>query len=141
MNDQSALHEDVREAALTVRVGGPDDVEILAELIESAFHGEAGMDHDAARAEAAALIESGQTFVLGFMGGGLAAAAHVRIDGERGRLDFLAVSADVDVAEVQPRMVAIADSICVAYGCRTMEIGALVRGLQAVPPLPPRQRQ
>jgi GNAT superfamily N-acetyltransferase len=109
--------------AASVRRAGPDDAAELAALINRAYEVErffvAGARTDAAEIER--LCAHGHFLVLG-AGGEIAAAVHVRADGERGALSMLSVTPELQGAGLGKRLVAVAEAWCAAMGCTAMAL-------------------
>jgi N-acetylglutamate synthase-like GNAT family acetyltransferase len=102
----------------TVRLAGPEDVPALSELVERVE----GSAPGESRAEVQALLDGGYTLVLPQESGDIGGAAHLEIAGDVGHLDFLIVAPEVDTASTEERLVAIAEAMCQAYGCRSLDV-------------------
>lgn len=62
--------------------------------------------------------------VLDAPDGGLAAAALVDIDGDRGHLGMLAVAKKFEGCGLEDRMIGVAEALCSAFGARTLDVPA-----------------
>jgi hypothetical protein len=62
--------------------------------------------------------------VLDAPDGGLAAAAIVEIEGERGQLVMLVVASRFEATGLEARMIGVAEALCEAFGARTMDVSA-----------------
>jgi hypothetical protein len=56
--------------------------------------------------------------------GGLAAAAIVEIEGERGQLVMLVVASRFEATGLEVRMIGVAEALCEAFGAHTMDVSA-----------------
>ena len=110
----------------SVRRAAGADVPAITRLINRAYRVEDFfVDGDRiAEREVAALAEANQLVVLDGAAGGLAAAIQVRVDpaGERGYFGLLSVDPDFQGLGLGRRMVAVAEALCEAMGCRTMAL-------------------
>jgi hypothetical protein len=114
MTDPSPTRASVspRPLASTVRIATRDDVPLLGELLA----GGPPPWSETVRESAMGLTRSSSTFVLDFLDGGLAAAAHVRLSADPPVLDLMVVSADADDEEIRSRLIGIAEALCSAHG-------------------------
>ena len=60
--------------------------------------------------------------VLDDENGGLAAAAAVTIDEGRGHLGFVAIAPDHEGEHLEDRMIGVAEALCSAFGCDTLDV-------------------
>ena len=108
----------------SVRRAADSDVPAITRLVNRAYQVEDFfVDGDRiAEREVAALAEANQLVVLDGAGGGLAAAIQVDPSGERGYFGLLSVDPDFQGLGLGRRMVAVAEALCEAMGCRTMAL-------------------
>ena len=77
--------------------------------------------HEHPETTVAALSHVGHFLVLDRVGGGLAAAVHVRVDGSRGRVGMLTLAPDLRRSGIAERMVGVAEAVCTALGCTEVD--------------------
>jgi GNAT superfamily N-acetyltransferase len=106
----------------SVRRAAGTDVPAITRLINRAYRVEDFfVDGDRiAETEVAALAAASQLVVLDGTDGGLAAAVQVDPTGERGTLGLLSVDPDFQGLGLGKRMVAVAEALGEAMGCRTL---------------------
>jgi GNAT superfamily N-acetyltransferase len=106
----------------SVRRAADSDVPAITRLVNRAYQVE-DFFVDGPRtseAEIARLAAAHQLVVLDGAGGGLAAAIQVDASGERGSFGLLSVDPDFQGLGLGRRMVAVAEALCEAMGCRRM---------------------
>jgi ribosomal protein S18 acetylase RimI-like enzyme len=110
--------------APTVRQAGPDDAGAVADLVNLAYRVEAFFVRGprTTAAEVARLMEQGCFLVLDGGDGHLAAAVYVEVGPERGYFGMLSVAPDMQGAGLGRRLVAVAEAMCEAQGCQSMEL-------------------
>jgi ribosomal protein S18 acetylase RimI-like enzyme len=120
--DDQAWHR--HGVSTSARAAGAGDVDELVSLINRAYAIEAAfLDGDRTSAgELSDLDARGDFLVLDRLGGGLAAAVYVRIDGTRGYLGMLSVAPDLQGLGLGRRLVALAEALCAARGCTVMDL-------------------
>lgn len=113
-----------RPLSPSVRRAGDGDVAALTRLINRAYQVERffvdGERIDAA--EVAALRTRGHFLVLDGADRELAAAVYVRMDGDCGGIGLLSVAPECQGAGLGRRLVAVAEALCAAVGCRAVEL-------------------
>jgi ribosomal protein S18 acetylase RimI-like enzyme len=118
-------HAPAPAIATSVRCAGPDDVPALLALINEAYEVERFfVDGDRTdEEELADLQRVGHFLVLDRADhAGLAAAVFVRIAGERGYFGMLSVAPDLRGLGLGRRLVAVAEAMCEAAGCRAVDL-------------------
>src|SRR5690349_13001942 len=63
--------------------------------------------------------DSGFTYVVPY-GGGLAAVAHLEVEGTEGQLELLVIAEDEYTPDVERRVIGVAGVLAVGHGCRTL---------------------
>jgi GNAT superfamily N-acetyltransferase len=109
------------ELAVSLRLAGEQDVAPLARLVNRAYEVEEFFV-DGARTtpeEVAELLRSGRFLVLD-CADGLAAAVYVRTEGNDAQLQMLSVSPELQGRGIGTRLVAVAEALSSAVGCRSM---------------------
>ncbi len=111
------------EIAVTLRVAGERDAPQLAQLVNRAYEVEQFFVEGARTTteEITALMSRGQFLVID-CAGGLAAAVYVKTDGEGAQLQMLSVSPELQGAGLGTRLVAVAEALSTAVGCRSMSL-------------------
>src|SRR5690349_20673843 len=120
------LPEGLRGVSPSVRRARPADEPALVRLINRA-HQVGGAPIDGARtdeAEVRGLAERGHFLVLD-ADGALAATAYVRADGEAGLIDLLSVTPELRRLGLGTRLMGVAEALCAALGCRSIEIAVV----------------
>jgi GNAT superfamily N-acetyltransferase len=110
--------------APAVRQAGPEDVPAVAELVNLAYQVEASFV-DGTRTstgEVTRLMETGCFLILDGERGRLAGAIYVEAGPERGYFGMLSVAPDMQGAGIGRRLVAVAEAMCEAQGCQSMEL-------------------
>ena len=113
-----------RNVATSVRPAGPSDYPALVTLINEAYEVERFFvekdrtDED----EVAEMAEKGHFLVLDRAGGSLAGAVYVRIADDRGYFGMLSVAPDLRGLGLGKRLVGVAEALCTAEGCTTMDL-------------------
>lgn len=113
-----------RVVSASVRAAGHADVGELVTLINQAYELEkffvdgprTGAD------EVRALAARGHFLVLERVGGGLAGAVYVEVRGDRGYFGMLSVAPDLRGHGIGTRLVAVAEAMCTALGCRAIDL-------------------
>ena len=102
-----------------VRHGTADDLPAVAHLLDR------DRDHDRGSSidphTLAGLVDHGHLLVLEH-GCDLGAAAHVVIDHAHGALDLLVVDPALHGLGIEDRMTGVAEALCEAYGCASMDV-------------------
>lgn len=109
------------ELAVSLRLAGEQDAASLARLVNRAYAVEEFFV-DGARTtpeEVAELLRNGRFLVLDGADGP-AAAVYVRTEGDDGQLQMLSVSPELQGRGLGTRLVAVAEALCSAVGCRSM---------------------
>lgn len=116
-----------RALSPSVRRADGDDVAALVRLINRAYQVERffvdGERIDAG--EVADLRERGHFLVLDGADGHLAGAVYVCMDGEHGAIALLSVAPECQGAGLGRRLVAVAEALCAAVGCRAVELSVV----------------
>lgn len=110
--------------APAVRQAGPDDVAAVVELVNLAYRVEAFFIEGTrtSEAEVARLMGEGCFLVLDGERGRLAGAIYVEVGPERGYFGMLSVAPHMQGAGLGRRLVAVAEAMCEAQGCRAMDL-------------------
>lgn len=125
MSDPPAIADDMMASdrvTASVRRAAGADVSAITRLVNRAYEVE-GFFVDGPRtseAEIARLAAANQLVVLDGAAGGLAAAIQVDPSGERGYFGLLSVDPAFQGKGLGRRMVAVAEALCEAMGCRRM---------------------
>lgn len=109
------------ELAVTLRLAGEKDVAQLATLVNRAYEIEQFFV-DGARTtpeEVSELLHEGRFLVLDATDG-LAAAVYVKTEGEAAQIAMLSVSPELQGRGLGTRLVAVAEALSTAVGCRSM---------------------
>jgi GNAT superfamily N-acetyltransferase len=109
------------ELAVSLRLAGEQDVASLARLVNRAYEVEEFFV-DGARTtpeEVAELLRCGRFLVLD-CADGLAAAVYVKTEGDDAQLQMLSVSPELQGRGIGTRLVAVAEALSSAVGCRSM---------------------
>ena len=129
LSDPPAIDVDVPHTdrvTASVRRAAGADVPAITRLINRAYRVEDFfVDGDRiAEREVAALAAANQLVVLDGAAGDLAAAIHVRVEqgDERGYFGLLSVDPAYQGLGLGKRMVAVAEALCEAMGCRTVSL-------------------
>lgn len=113
-----------RVVSASVRRAARSDIDALVKVINDAYEIEKffveGERTDAD--EIAAMAKVGHFLVLDRVGGGLAGAVYVRVDGERGYFGMLSVAPDLRGHGLGKRLVGVAEALCTALGCRVIDM-------------------
>jgi GNAT superfamily N-acetyltransferase len=108
----------------TIRLGTPKDAPAMNRLIASVQEllpsGRAAQSLHAP--ELSTVPGERYVLVVDAPGGGLAAAAQVRFDGPRGHLGWLAIARDHRGEGLEHRLIAVAEALCDAFGCDSLDI-------------------
>jgi len=125
VSDPSATDRDVTHSdrvTASVRRAAESDVPAITRLINRAYRVEDFfVEGDRiSEPEVAALADAKQLVVLDGAEGGLAAAIQVDPTGERGYVGLLSVDPDFQGLGLGKRMVAVAEALCEAMGCRNV---------------------
>jgi DNA-binding transcriptional MerR regulator len=138
MSDRSATDRRVStpdRVNASVRRASGSDVPAITRLINRAYQVEAFfVDGDRiSEGEVAALAAAEQLVVLDGATGGLAAAIHIDPTGERGYFGLLSVDPAFQGLGLGKRMIAVAEALCEAMGCRRMSL-RVVNVREELPP-------
>jgi GNAT superfamily N-acetyltransferase len=112
------------DLGLTIRRATGDDAEAIANLVNRAYQVERFFveGERTSTAEIAELQQRGDFLVLDYAAGGLAAAVYFRIANERGYFGLLSVDHHLQGSGIGKRLVAVAEAMCEAAGCRAMDL-------------------
>jgi ribosomal protein S18 acetylase RimI-like enzyme len=110
--------------APSLRRAGAADLPAVCRLVNRAYAVESFfIDGDrTSTAELSTLAARGHFLVLDGRGGELAAAVHVLLEGDRGRLSMLAVAPTLQGRGLGQRLVAVVEALCAAHGCDTVAL-------------------
>jgi N-acetylglutamate synthase-like GNAT family acetyltransferase len=111
------------DIAVTLRLAGEHDAPQLARLVNRAYEVEQFFV-DGARTtteEISAMMSRGRFLVLD-CAGGLAAAVYVKTEGEGAQIQMLSVSPELQGTGLGTRLVAVAEALSTAVGCRSMSL-------------------
>lgn len=125
MSDPSGIDRRVtphERVTASVRRAARADVPAITRLINRAYQVEAFfVDGDRiSEREVTALADAGQLIVLDGAAGGIAAAIQIIPSGDRGYFGLLSVDPDYQGLGLGRRMVAVAEALCEAMGCRKL---------------------
>jgi GNAT superfamily N-acetyltransferase len=118
------MSQTTHEVGTTVRFAAADDAGAIAELVNRAYRVEeffVGGDRTTTE-EIRAQQRRGDFLVLDRGDGSLAAGVYVELRGERGFFGPLAVAPDLQGSGLGRRLIAVAEAVCAARGCRLMEL-------------------
>lgn len=112
------------DLGLTIRRAGEDDAAAIADLVNRAYQVERFFvdGERTSTDEIAELQRRGEFLVLDYAEGGLAAGVYFRIEGDRGYFGLLSVDAHLQGSGIGRRLVAVAEAMCEAAGCRAMDL-------------------
>jgi N-acetylglutamate synthase-like GNAT family acetyltransferase len=115
------------DLGLTIRRATRDDAHAIADLVNRAYQVERFfVDGDrTSPEEIAELQQRGEFLVLDYASAGaaaLAASVYFHIEQDRGYFGLLSVDAELQNSGIGKRLVAVAEALCEASGCSTMEL-------------------
>ena len=99
------------EALAPVRIATEDDLAIASALVAPT-----------------PIPETGYTYVLPYAAGGIAAVAHLEIEGARGRLELLVIGEDAYTPIAERRLVGIAGALAFGHGCKQLDVAVRALG-------------
>ena len=108
----------------SVRVAQREEAGAVAALVNRAYAVETFFvdGHRTTASEVELLATRGEVLVLDDAQGHLVAAVHVRQGGERGEFGMLSVDPTAQGQGLGRRMVAVAEALCEAMGCKSVEL-------------------
>ena len=110
---------------LAIRYGLPNEADAIAELVNTDEFPRQTSTRDIAR-----MFSQGSFLVLDRDdpdAGGLAGSAFLQINNGRGELTLLSVAGDIDAPDLPQRFIEVAEMMCVAEGCKAMELKVIER--------------
>jgi N-acetylglutamate synthase-like GNAT family acetyltransferase len=103
----------------TIRIGTADDLPAVQQLIDAGHRAEIP-----SASMLSTVMGKRYLLVLDAPDGGLAAAAHISIDGVLAHLDLLAVAPEFHDEHLESRMVGVAEALSAAFGCKALDVTA-----------------
>jgi GNAT superfamily N-acetyltransferase len=111
--------ECVMNTTSTIRIGTTADVPAVQRLIRDRSDGE-----NKELPSLPTIPGHRYLLVLDAPDGGLAAAAQVTLEGERGHLGLLIVDQQFQGEGLEHRLIGVAEALCDAFGCESLDIPA-----------------